>query len=72
MHYQTIFALVNSQAAIKALIKCTVALITVFNCIRNLNQQRWSSRGCPWPLGHILKSFALAQSLQSLALASKP
>ena len=29
---------IESQAAIKALIKCTVTLITVFNCIRNLNQ----------------------------------
>ena len=38
MHYQSIVALVDSQAALKALIKCTVALITVFNCIRNLNQ----------------------------------
>ena len=30
--------LVDSQAAIKSLIKCTVTSITVFNCIRNLNQ----------------------------------
>ena len=30
--------LVHSQAAIKALIKCTVTSITVLNCIRNLNQ----------------------------------
>ena len=30
--------LVKSQAAIKALIKCTVTSITVLNCIRNLNQ----------------------------------
>ena len=30
--------LVESQAAIKALIKCTVTSITVFNCITNLNQ----------------------------------
>ena len=30
--------LVDSQAAIKALIKCTVTSITVLNCIRNLNQ----------------------------------
>ena len=35
---QTIVALVDSQAAIKALIKRTVTIITVFNCIRNLNQ----------------------------------
>ena len=35
---QSIVALVDSQAAIKALIKCTVTSITVLNCIRNLNQ----------------------------------
>ena len=38
--------------------------------------QRWSPRGRPWPLGHILKSLALALNLaskvKSLALASKP
>ena len=34
----SIVALVESQAAIKALIKCTVTSITVFNCIKNLNQ----------------------------------
>ena len=33
-----IVVLVDSQAAIKALIKCTVTSITQFNCIRNLNQ----------------------------------
>ena len=38
MHNQSIVVLVDSQAAIKALIKCTVTSITVFNCIRNLNQ----------------------------------
>ena len=37
MHNQSIVALVDSQAAIKALIKCTVTSITVLNCIRNLN-----------------------------------
>ena len=35
---QSIVVLVNIQAAIKALIKCTVTSITEFNCIRNLNQ----------------------------------
>ena len=30
--------LVDNQAAIKALIRCTVTSITVLNCIRNLNQ----------------------------------
>ena len=38
MHNQSIVVLIDSQAAIKALIKCTVISITVFNCIRNLNQ----------------------------------
>ena len=38
MHNQSIVALVDSQAVIKALIKCTVTSITVLNCIRNLNQ----------------------------------
>ena len=38
MHNQNIVVLVDSQAAIKALIKCTVTSTTVLNCIRNLNQ----------------------------------
>ena len=38
MHNQNIIVLVDSQAAIKALIKCSVTSITVLNCIRNLNQ----------------------------------
>ena len=38
MHNQSIVVLVDSQAAIKALIKCTVTSITELNCIRNLNQ----------------------------------
>ena len=38
MHTQSIVVLVDSQAAITALIKCTVTSITVFNCIRNLSQ----------------------------------
>ena len=35
---QTIVLLVDSQAAIKSLIKCTVTSITALNCIRNPNQ----------------------------------
>ena len=35
---QSIVVLGDSQAAIKALIKCTVTSITMFNCIKNLNQ----------------------------------
>ena len=38
MHNQSIVVLVDSQAAIKALIQCTVTSITVLNCIKNLNQ----------------------------------
>ena len=38
MHNQNIVGLVDSQAAIKALIKCIVTLITMFICIRNLDQ----------------------------------
>ena len=50
---QSIIVLVDSQAAIKALIKCTKTSITVFNCIRNLNQlgkQNHISIG--WIRGH--------------------
>ena len=36
MHNLTVVVLVDSQAAIKSLIKCTVTSITVFNCISNL------------------------------------
>ena len=35
---QSIVVLVDSQAAIKSLIKCTVTSFTLLNCIRNLNQ----------------------------------
>ena len=38
MHNQSIVVLVDSQAAMKALIECTVTSSTVLNCIRNLNQ----------------------------------
>ena len=38
MHNQSITALVDRQAATKALIKCTLTSITELNCIRNLNQ----------------------------------
>ena len=37
MHNESIVVLVDSQAAIKALIKCTVSSITVLNYFRNLN-----------------------------------
>ena len=38
MNNLSIVVLVDSQAAIKSLIKCTLASITELNCIRNLNQ----------------------------------
>ena len=54
MRYQTVVALVDSQAAIKALIKCTVALITVFNCVRNLNQLgKQNHVSIAWIPGHV-------------------
>ena len=37
MRNQSIVVLVGSQAAIKALKKCTVASTAVFNCIRIIN-----------------------------------
>ena len=53
MHNQCIVVLVESQAAIKALIKCTVTSITVFNCIRNLNQLGKQNRvSIAWNPGH--------------------
>ena len=54
MQYQTIVALVDSQAFIKALIKCTEALIAVFNCIRNLNQLgKQNHVSIAWIPGHV-------------------
>ena len=53
MHNQSIAVLVNSQAAIKALIKCAVTSITVLNCIRNLNQLgKQNHVSIAWILGH--------------------
>ena len=54
MHNQSIVVLVDSQAAIKALIKCTVTSITVFNCIRNLNQlDKQNHVSIAWIPGHV-------------------
>ena len=45
--------LVDSQAAMKALIKCTVTSITAFNCIRNLNQlAKQNHVSIAWIPGH--------------------
>ena len=53
MHNQSIVVLVDSQAAIKALIKCTVTSITVLNCIRNLNQlAKQNHISIAWIPGH--------------------
>ena len=53
MHNQNIVVLVDSQAAIKALIKCTVTSITVLNCIRNLNQSgKQNHVSIAWIPGH--------------------
>ena len=53
MHNQSIVVLVDSQAAIKALIKYTVTSITVLNCIRNLNQLGTQNHvSIAWILGH--------------------
>ena len=38
MHNRRIVVLVDSQAAVKALIKCTETSITLLYCVRNLNQ----------------------------------
>ena len=53
MHNQKTVVLVDSQAAIKALIKCTVTSITVLNCIRNLNQLgKQNHVSITWISGH--------------------
>ena len=45
--------LVDIQAAIKSLIKCTVTSITVLNCIRNLNQLvKQNQVSIAWIPGH--------------------
>ena len=52
---QSIVVLVGSQAAIKALMKCTVTLITMLNCSRSLNQldkQNHVSRPIAWIPGY--------------------
>ena len=53
MRNQSIVVLVDSQAAIKALIKCNVTSITVLNCIRNLNELRKQNHvSIAWIPGH--------------------
>ena len=53
MLIQSIVVLVDSQAAITAPIKCSVTSITVFNCIRNLNQLgKQSHVNIAWIPGH--------------------
>ena len=51
--YCGIVMLVDSQASIKLLLKCTVTSITVLNCIRNLNQLRKQNHvSIAWIPGH--------------------
>ena len=53
MRNQRIVVLVDSQAAIKALIKCTVTSITVLNCVRNLNKlDKQNHVSIAWIPGH--------------------
>ena len=53
MHNQSIVVLVDSQAAIKALIKCTVTSIIVLNCIRSLIQLgKQNHVSIAWISGH--------------------
>ena len=60
MHNQNIIVLVDSQAAIKALIKCTVTSITVLNCITNLNQLgKQNHISIAWIPGHAEVFFVL-------------
>ena len=48
-----VVVLVDSQAAIKALIKCTVTSITVLNCIGNLNRLgKQNHVSIAWISGH--------------------
>ena len=54
MHNQSIVVLIDSQASIKALIKCTVTSFTVFNCSRNLNQLgKQNHASTAWIPGHV-------------------
>ena len=53
MQNQSIVVLVDSQAAIKSHINCSVTSITVLNCIRNLNQlDKQNHVRIAWILGH--------------------
>ena len=53
MHNQNIVVLFDSQAPIKALIKCSVTSITVLNCMRNLNQfGKQNHVSIAWNPGH--------------------
>ena len=53
MHNQSFVVLVDSQVAIKALIKYTVTSIRALNCIRNLNQLgKQNHLSIAWIPGH--------------------
>ena len=54
MHNESIVELIESQATIKAPIKCTETPITKFNCIRNLNQLRKQNHvSISWIFSHV-------------------
>ena len=73
MHNQSIVVLVDSQAAIKPLIKCTVTSITVLNCIRNLTQlNKQNHVSISWITGHArVHSYEVADYLAKSGSKSK-
>ena len=84
MRNQCIVVLVDSQAAIKSFIKCTVTLITELNCIRNLNLvgqtkprqyclDSWSCRGVHGNevANYLVKSESKSYMVLSLLLHSR-
>ena len=72
MHNQNIAVLVDSQAAIKAFIKCTVTSITVLNYIRNLNQLGKQNHGSiTWIPGHGVDDYEVADYLAKSGSKSK-
>ena len=73
LHNQSIVVLLDSQIAIKSLIKCTVTSIAVLNCIRNLNQLgKQNHVSIAWITGHSrVKSNEVADYLAKSGSKSK-
>ena len=73
MQNQSIVVLVDSQVAIKSLIKCNVTSSTEFNCIENLNQlgkQNYAS--IAWISGHaVVHGNEVADYVAKLGSKSK-